>query len=182
MCLFTSLIIITIIVSVLLLCLLAIALWPFVFTILCNINVPFSIAKLSCHFTFVPFLPVSAYWTFCLYILVQCNVLFLWNDFSLSHDVLFLQNCALSFVFVHFSNSYRLLTFLLCVLMQYKCPFHETYCPLSQVCPFSSQLRWFISLSLPSSNFLVFLALFLVSINSILPFSLCLFRMCACFF
>ena len=110
------------------------------------------------------------------------NVLSLWNDFSLSHDVLFLQNCALSFVFVHFSNNYRLLTFLLCVLMQYKCPFHETYCPLSQVCPFSSQLRWLISLSLTSSNFLVFHALFLVSINSILPFSLCLFRMCACFF
>ena len=98
--------------------------------------------------------------------------------FSLSHDVLFLQNCALSFVFVHFSNNYRLLTFLLCVLMQYKCPFHETYCPLSQVCPFSSQLRWFISLSLPSSNSLVFLALFLVSINSILPFSLPLSHAC----
>lgn len=78
MCLFTSLIII--IVSVLFLCLLAIAPWPFVFTILCNINVPFSIAKLSFHFTFVPFLPVSAYWTFCLYILVQyqCSFFMKW--------------------------------------------------------------------------------------------------------
>ena len=100
--------------------------------------------------------------------------------FFLSHDfVLFLQNCALSFVFVPFSNSYHLLTFLLCVLMQYKCPFHQTYCPLSQVCPFFAIALVYFPFFPFFSYFSVLLALFVISINTILPFfTLPLSHMC----
>ena len=96
-------------------------------------SLPFSIAKLPFHLTFVPFYLLVHTELFLFAFLCNIDVLFSGNNiFSLSHDfVLFSHNCALSFLFVPFSNCYRLLTFILCVLMQYKCCFHETYCPTS---------------------------------------------------
>ena len=136
-------------------------------------SLPFSIAKLPFHLTFVPFYLLVHTELFLFAFLCNIDVLFSGNNiFSLFHDFVLFP----TIVLFHFS---------LCLFLIVTASWHlfcAFWCNINavfmkhiapQVCPFSSQLCAFISLSLPSSDFLLFLALFLVSINAIMPSLLC---------